>query len=125
MVWLISAYLHGRGVKVDKEKAEYYTELAAIAGNVEARHNLGNNELDLGNMEKAVKHHTIAVYDYQGNEVDNKKCPFCRAQTPSSEKAAIERYKERVEANILLQFMISEFTILQVQMDIHKIMSRH
>ena len=39
------------------------------------------------------------VYDHQGNKVDNKKCPFCRAQTPSSEKAAIERYKKRVEAN--------------------------
>jgi len=37
------------------------------------------------------------VYDNQGNEVDNKKCPFCRTPTPSSEKETINRYKKRVE----------------------------
>jgi len=39
------------------------------------------------------------VYDNQGNEVDNEKCPFCRTPKPSSEKEANERMKERVEAN--------------------------
>jgi len=39
------------------------------------------------------------VYDNQGNKVDNKKCAFCRIPTPYSEKEAIKRMKERVEAN--------------------------
>ena len=37
------------------------------------------------------------LYDNQGNEVDNKKCPFCRTPTPSSEKEMINRYKKRMK----------------------------
>ena len=32
-----------------------------MAGNVQARHNLGNNEGRLGNMDRALKHFMIAV----------------------------------------------------------------
>ena len=38
------------------------------------------------------------VYDDQGNEVDNQKCPYCRTPTPYSEREANERSKKRVEA---------------------------
>jgi len=34
-------YVNGHGVKVDKEKATHYYELAAMQGNEVARHNLG------------------------------------------------------------------------------------
>jgi len=37
------------------------------------------------------------VYDNQGNEVDNKKCPFCRVPTPTVEER-IELEKKRVKA---------------------------
>ena len=37
------------------------------------------------------------VYDNQGNEVDNEKCPFCRVPTPTVEER-IELEKKRVEA---------------------------
>ena len=37
------------------------------------------------------------LYDNQGNEVDNKKCPFCRTPTPKSTDDANEREKKRVE----------------------------
>ena len=37
------------------------------------------------------------LYDNQGNEVDNEKCPFCRTPTPSSEKEMINGYKKRME----------------------------
>ena len=37
------------------------------------------------------------LYDNQGNQVDNEKCPFCRTPTPSSEKEMINRYKKRME----------------------------
>jgi len=37
------------------------------------------------------------VYDNQGNEVDYKKCPFCRVPTPVGKKEMIKREKERAE----------------------------
>jgi len=38
------------------------------------------------------------VYDDQGNEVDNQKCPFCRVPTPSSKEEIIERVQKRIDA---------------------------
>jgi len=38
-----------------------------------------------------------SVYDDQGNEVDNEKCPFCRAPN-LTDAMTIEREKKRVEA---------------------------
>jgi len=37
------------------------------------------------------------VYDNQGNEVDNKKCPFCRVPTPTKEEMN-SRIKKRIDA---------------------------
>ena len=39
------------------------------------------------------------VYDNQGNKVDNQKCPFCRTKKPYTEKEAIKRMLERVDAS--------------------------
>jgi len=55
------AYDNGRGVEIDKKKAKYYYELAAIKGDVWARYNLGNNERRAGNMNRSIKHYMIAV----------------------------------------------------------------
>jgi len=38
------------------------------------------------------------VYDDQGNEVDNNKCPFCRTSAPTSGEEIIEMMKNRTEA---------------------------
>jgi len=38
------------------------------------------------------------LYDNQGNEVDNEKCPFCRTLFPKSNEDNVERLKLRVEA---------------------------
>jgi len=37
------------------------------------------------------------LYDHQGNEVDNQKCPFCRTPAPTSDEEANERENKRVE----------------------------
>jgi len=37
------------------------------------------------------------VYDDQGNEVDNEKCPFCRTPSATTEEEANEREKKRME----------------------------
>ena len=39
------------------------------------------------------------VYDNQGNQVDNQKCPFCRTPYPRAPEEAVERLKSRMEAN--------------------------
>jgi len=39
------------------------------------------------------------LYDNQGNEVDNKKCPYCRTPETRLEKEIVKRLKKRVEAN--------------------------
>ena len=46
------AYYNGRGVDIDKKKAKHYFKLAAIGGNVYARHNLGNSEALVGMLWK-------------------------------------------------------------------------
>ena len=56
-----TAYLNGRGVERDTEKAKYYWELAAIGGDPEARHNLGVQEENAGNMDRAMRHWMIAA----------------------------------------------------------------
>jgi len=58
-----TGYCHefGRGVEVDKKKANHYYEIAAIGGDVVARHNLGINEKYEGNMDRALKHFMISV----------------------------------------------------------------
>ena len=55
------AYDYGKGVEIDKKKAVYYYELAAMGGVVEARTNLGDIEMDSGNTKRAVKHYMIAA----------------------------------------------------------------
>jgi len=53
-------YQHGRGVAIDKKKAQHYMELAAMGGNAEARHNLGLYEMIATNWDRALKHFMIA-----------------------------------------------------------------
>ena len=38
------------------------------------------------------------LYDDRGNEVDNEKCPFCRAPTPSSHEEIVIMNKKRPDA---------------------------
>ena len=63
-------YYDGRnGVEVEKKKAKYYWEIAAIAGNVNARHNLGVSEFHACNWDRAIKHYIIAAGDGHNNSV--------------------------------------------------------
>ena len=58
------AYRDGRGVDVDDEKkATHYFELGAMGGRAYARHSLGCNEGNAGNVDRALKHLMIATKD--------------------------------------------------------------
>ena len=54
-------YREGEGVEKDSGKEMHHLEEAAIGGHPGARHNLGFREFEEGNMERAVKHFTIAA----------------------------------------------------------------
>jgi len=55
------AYEVGHGVEVDMKKANQYYELSAIGGCTQARYNLGNMEVETGNMDRALKHFMIGA----------------------------------------------------------------
>ena len=54
-------YRTGEGVERNMKKSMYYSALAAMGGDVTARHNLGCFEEEAGNMDRAVKHYMIAA----------------------------------------------------------------
>ena len=56
-----NAYDNGDGVEIDKKKAKYYLELAAMNGNVKARYNIGRAEGIAGNHQRAYTHMIIAA----------------------------------------------------------------
>ncbi len=58
---LSEMYYNGHGVDKDMKKTIYHSEQAAIGGHPEARHNLGERELNNGNFERAKKHFIIAA----------------------------------------------------------------
>ena len=59
--FLGNSYDNGRGVEVDKRKAKYYWELAAMNWDVYAMHNLGCEEVDSGNYHQAYKHFVLSA----------------------------------------------------------------
>jgi len=54
-------YGDGHGVEKDKQKEIYHLEEAAIGGHPDARFNLGCEEEESGNIERAVKHFIIVA----------------------------------------------------------------
>ena len=55
------AYYNGDGVERDEKMARHYYELVALEGKVTARYNLGVDEDNAGNYDRALKHYMIAV----------------------------------------------------------------
>ena len=58
------------------KKAKFHNEAAAMAGNEVARYNLGIMEKQSGNMERAVKHLTIASSAGCYSSMDNLRIAF-------------------------------------------------
>ena len=69
--WRVALLYHeGKGVEKDMGREMYHTEEAAIGGHPDARYNLGVDEMNKGNFERAVKHYIIAAK--QGEEDSTK-----------------------------------------------------
>ena len=88
------AYDIGNGVE---KKAEYYYELAAMGGCVEARHNLGNAEGRAGNFSRAFKHFMIAAGFGFTPSLENIKQMFMNGDATKDDYAkALRVYQENL-----------------------------
>ena len=81
----------GGCVEVDKKKAKRYWELAAIKGNVFARHNLGALEVEAGNVHRAMKHFIIAASAGEVESLNGVKQGFLNGYVTKDEYASTLR----------------------------------
>jgi hypothetical protein len=89
-------YHNGMGVEIDKMKAKRYYELAAMKGNVYARHQLGCVEGQAGNYQRASKHMIIAARAGFTQSLDQVKKVFRNGDVTKDEYASTLRaYHER------------------------------
>jgi len=92
-----TAYRDGiRGVESDKKKAKHYYELAAIGGDIHARHNLAGIEGQAGNYDRAKKHLLIAARAGSEKSLDAVKEGFTKELMTKDEYAnTLRAYHER------------------------------
>ena len=84
---------------VDKKKAKYYYELAAMGGNIYARHNLGCKEISAGNYQRAYKHYMIAAKAGDKYSLDEVKEGFMRGFVAKVEyEQTLRIYQKRMDA---------------------------
>ena len=82
-----AAYYAGNGVERDEKKAVYYWELVAMGGHVKARHYLGVLEKRAGNMDRVIKHHTIAAGLGYNDSLENIKLMFMNGHATKDDYA--------------------------------------
>ena len=88
------AYSIGRGVEVDKKKAIYSYELAAIRGDATARYNIGVDEYNMGNMGRAFRHYMIAVGGGDSKSLQAIKQLYMRGQASKDDyMKALQSYQ--------------------------------
>ena len=89
-------YKNGDGMDMDKKKAKYYYELAAINGSVDARYNLGVMEGQAGNTDRCLKHLIIAAKFGHRASLDKIKELFAAGLVTKDEYEQVLRaYHER------------------------------
>ena len=90
-------YDNGRGVEVDKKKAKHYYELAAMNGNVKARHNLGCDEVDAVNYHRAIKHFLLSARAGDKESLDQVKEGFMDGIVTKDEYANTLRVHQKIQ----------------------------
>jgi len=89
-----NTYLNSTVVEKDMKKARYYWGLAAIRGDVMARHNLGVSEESSGNMDRALKHFMIAAMGGQSDSLSAVKEMFMDGHATKDDYATALRYHQ-------------------------------
>ena len=89
-------YAIGQGVDRDEEKAKHYKEVAAMKGDIHARHNLGCVEGQAGNYQRAYKHWIIAARAGHPKSLDSVKTGFINGfVTKDEHESTLRAYHER------------------------------
>ena len=87
-------YKTGKGVEIDTEKARHYYELAAMGGNILARHDLGLDEKKAGNIDRALKHFIIAARGGRKQAIDQVKRLYTKGDATKDDYArALQSYQ--------------------------------
>ena len=90
------SYHVGRGTEVDKKKAKHYYEIAAMKGDVHARHNLGALESKVGNHQRTYKHMIISARAGYHESLDVVKKGFTKGFVTKDEyESTLREYHER------------------------------
>ena len=92
------SFSNGRGMEIDKKKAKHYYKLAAMKGDLDARHNLGVLERKAGNMDRAYKHMIIAARAGHTESLDKVKIGFMdRDVTKEEYESTLRAYQKSVD----------------------------
>ena len=92
------SYENGDGVEMDKKKAKHYYELAAMNGDVHARHNLGCEEYEAGNYHRAFKHFILSARAGDKVSLDNVKYGYMNGMITKDEYAnTLRTYQQRCD----------------------------
>ena len=90
------SYHNGTGVEMDKGKAKYFYELAAMSGKVSARNNLGIMENNAGNHQRAMKHLILAASAGHDKALEDVKKGFMTDLVTKDEyESTLRAYYER------------------------------
>ena len=92
-----SSYAQGMGVDIDMKKAKHYWELAAMNGNLYARHNLGAMEGEARNNHRAKKHFILAARAGHDKSLDMVKKGFMGGNITKEEYAQTLRAYQKSE----------------------------
>ena len=91
-----NSYYHGWGVEVDKKKAKHFYELAAMNGDIIARHNLGGLEGKAGNYHRAFKHLILSAKAGNTDSLDSVEIGFMSGTITKEEYAnTLRAYQDR------------------------------
>jgi hypothetical protein len=93
-----NSYYDG-SVEVDTKKATHYWELAAITGNVHARHNLGHMEYQAGNYHRAYKHFILSARAGEKDSLEEEEVKegFMQGMVTKDEFANTLRVNQKIQ----------------------------
>ncbi|EJK48616.1 hypothetical protein THAOC_32572 [Thalassiosira oceanica] len=93
-----NVYRLGEGVEKDMEKAVELFEKAAMQGHVDSRHNLGYNEVEKGNYNRAVRHLLISAKMGERASLESIKNFFMAGLATKEQYAeALKGYQDALE----------------------------
>ena len=92
--YIVELYFIGQRVPRNTKKALFHNQQAAMRGHTNARHNLGCDEISLGNLGRAIKHWIIAAASGSTDSLDKMTLMFTQGSATKAEyKRALRAYQ--------------------------------